>query len=118
VIIDSEICANISSTTLIRKLNLNNIYIYIWSNVKNFIDQNETKLEASKLEYTDIYKQREQATLNTNIALSTWPVETNYNTDHNQKYNPAQLVTKSWETTAQKENINNKPKKKATNTNI
>jgi hypothetical protein len=34
---------------------------FLGSNVRNFIDQNETKLETSKSKYTGIYKQREQA---------------------------------------------------------
>jgi hypothetical protein len=41
-------------------------FVFFLSNVRNFIDQNETKLETSKSEYTGMYIQRlrENAPLN------------------------------------------------------
>jgi hypothetical protein len=41
-------------------------FVFFLSNVRNFIDQNETKLETSKSEYTGMYIQRlrENALLN------------------------------------------------------
>jgi mRNA deadenylase 3'-5' endonuclease subunit Ccr4 len=51
--------------------------IFLGSNLRNFIDQNKTRLETSKSEYTSIYKQREQAPLKTNVTISTLEVGNN-----------------------------------------
>jgi len=47
------------SHRILVKRTLENIHVgtfFFLSNVRNFIDQNETKLETSKSEYTGMYK--------------------------------------------------------------